>query len=173
MVCSFAHYRTSNSQLNVRFKLNQLVEEFQQGRRESSIVSVGTVESLPMEGYQATEYRVSNTSSDQALQSRSRSISPQASALSLPVVGRGPSSQLRLLSPTLPSSAEVSVCCERCGKVNIAYDLHMYCDQCNDGEYVLCLRCWRHGRGCLNWYGFGQSAMTFHAVSSKAIDYIF
>ena len=54
---------------------------------------------------------------------------------------------------------EPSISCERCGKVNLEHELHMNCDQCNEGRYNLCLRCWRIGRGCLHWYGFGHKAM--------------
>ncbi len=55
---------------------------------------------------------------------------------------------------------EPSISCERCGKANLEHELHMNCDQCIEGKYNLCLRCWRLGRGCLHWYGFGHNAMT-------------
>ena len=63
-----------------------------------------------------------------------------------------------------PSTAQViypepSIPCDRCGKPNLEHDLHMNCSQCNEGRYNLCLRCWRLGRGCLHWYGFGHKAM--------------
>ena len=250
---SVAHCRISNSQINVEFKLDQLVEEFQQGRRESTIASVQTVdsqstedrltwrairkdledigisvaafeanrdfilgwlshasetgafeernspdsenESIPeapsdsngsitegdsdapsinasTEVYRDTDYQNSIPSSDQALLFGFGSEFLPSFTQSLPVIESGPSSQLKVPSPTLPTSMQHSISCERCGKFNIAYELHMNCEKCNDGDYNLCLHCWRHGRGCLNWYGFGQSAMTFwnHTVSSKTID---
>lgn len=57
-----------------------------------------------------------------------------------------------------PGYPEPSISCERCGKQNIQYDLHKKCPSCNNGDYHLCLRCYRLGRGCLNWIGFGPSA---------------
>ena len=84
---------------------------------------------------------------------------PSDLARSSPVAAGESSIQFRLPPPTLAISAVPSVICDRCGKSNIAYELHMHCDQCNSGNYDICLLCWRRGRGCLNWYGFGQSAM--------------
>ena len=54
---------------------------------------------------------------------------------------------------------EPSISCERCGKGNLEHELHMNCYQCMEGRFNLCLRCWRLGRGCLHWYGFGHKAM--------------
>lgn len=59
----------------------------------------------------------------------------------------------------LPSYPEPSVSCDRCGKRNLEYELHENCPECNDGKYHLCLRCYRLGRGCLHWFGFGHLAM--------------
>ena len=122
--------------------------------------------------YRGIKYHDSTSVSDQALPIKYGSEFLTRFTQPLPVDGCGPSSQPKLPSSTLPTLIEYSISCERCGKFNIAYDLHMNCETCNDGDYNLCLQCWRHGRGCLNWYGFGQSAVTFwnHTVSSKAID---
>lgn len=57
-----------------------------------------------------------------------------------------------------PSFVEPSISCSRCGKADIQYELHKDCLQCNDGNYHLCLRCYRVGRGCLQWPGFAASA---------------
>lgn len=57
-----------------------------------------------------------------------------------------------------PSFIEPSISCSRCGKANIQYELHKDCLQCNYGNYHLCLRCYRVGRGCLQWPGFAASA---------------
>ena len=70
-----------------------------------------------------------------------------------------PSAELPVISTAQVTYLEPSVSCERCGKVNLQYELHMNCDQCVEGRYNLCLRCWRLGRGCLHWYGFGHNAM--------------
>ena len=54
---------------------------------------------------------------------------------------------------------EPSIRCDRCGKSNIEYELHHNCANCNGGKYNVCLRCYRLGRGCLRWYGFGHAAV--------------
>ncbi|KAJ5759184.1 hypothetical protein N7520_006340 [Penicillium odoratum] len=56
--------------------------------------------------------------------------------------------------------AEPSISCDRCGKTNIQYDLHKRCLKCNDGNYHLCLQCYRLGRGCLQWCGFASTAQS-------------
>lgn len=66
---------------------------------------------------------------------------------------------LPVLSIAQVKYPEPSISCERCGKVSLEHELHMNCDQCIEGGYNLCLRCWRLGRGCLHWYGFGHNAM--------------
>ena len=70
-----------------------------------------------------------------------------------------PPAELPVLSIAPVTYAEPSICCERCGKANLEHELHMNCDKCIEGRYNLCLRCWRLGRGCLHWYGFGHNAM--------------
>lgn len=54
---------------------------------------------------------------------------------------------------------EPSISCDRCGRKEIEYELHWNCSQCREGHYNLCLRCYRSGRGCLHWYGFGYKAV--------------
>lgn len=61
--------------------------------------------------------------------------------------------------PQTPTFLEPSISCDRCKRPNIQYELYQNCNQCNDGNYNLCLRCYRLGRGCLNWYGFGYGAL--------------
>ncbi|RAL13811.1 uncharacterized protein BO97DRAFT_387751 [Aspergillus homomorphus CBS 101889] len=92
--------------------------------------------------------------------------SPPTSSLVVEVGGAG-----RQESRSRPSSSrsnapprsatlypEPSIKCDRCDKPNIQYDLHKKCPSCRDGDYHICLRCYRTGRGCLNWTGFGASA---------------
>ena len=63
---------------------------------------------------------------------------------------------------------EPSIKCERCEKPNIEYELHENCGACKNGNYNLCHRCYRLGRGCLHWYGFGQLAWhRFHQQTSS------
>ncbi|KAI5246598.1 hypothetical protein E4T43_02595 [Aureobasidium subglaciale] len=72
-------------------------------------------------------------------------------------------------SPALPISAREEpssdvlappVACSRCEKPDIQHSLHYNCDKCSDGNFNLCIECYRTGKGCLNWYGFGHTAMT-------------
>ncbi|KAI9723316.1 MAG: hypothetical protein M1812_001199 [Candelaria pacifica] len=51
-----------------------------------------------------------------------------------------------------------SIQCQGCGKPHIEYELHYNCSQCDDGKYNLCLRCYRTGRGCRYWFGFGHGS---------------
>ncbi|KAI9049310.1 hypothetical protein LZ554_007154 [Drepanopeziza brunnea f. sp. 'monogermtubi'] len=53
---------------------------------------------------------------------------------------------------------EPSLTCARCAKTHIEYELHYNCGICRNGEYNICLSCYRSGAGCLHWFGFGQSA---------------
>lgn len=69
-----------------------------------------------------------------------------------------PSSRSSVSHAAAASYVEPSITCNGCGKPNIQYELHKTCPQCNDGDYHLCLRCYRTGRGCENWPGFGLSA---------------
>ena len=105
------------------------------------------------------EYHGHEGKSDQTPLSNAAPETPLDLVRSFPVNPGVLSIQSPLPSPALPESAVPFVACGRCDKANIAYELHMHCDQCNGGNYDLCLLCWRRGRGCLNWYGFGQSAM--------------
>ncbi|KAL2830576.1 hypothetical protein BDW59DRAFT_170130 [Aspergillus cavernicola] len=71
---------------------------------------------------------------------------------------RPSSSRSNALIQPANSFTEPSISCDRCGKAEIQYDLYKSCPQCKDGNYHLCLRCYRLGRGCLEWKGFGASA---------------
>lgn len=51
---------------------------------------------------------------------------------------------------------EPSVSCYRCHRADIQYEVYKHCPPCN---IDLCLRCYRGGRGCKHWYGFGHAAM--------------
>ncbi|OJJ85320.1 SH3 domain protein [Aspergillus glaucus CBS 516.65] len=90
---------------------------------------------------------------------------PSQSALSVVPHVNGPVSHSRPRASSRsnaapPSYVEPSIICNGCGKPDIQYELHKTCTQCNDGDYHLCLRCYRTGRGCQNWAGFGLSAHT-------------
>ena len=74
---------------------------------------------------------------------------PSSSSTAVPLASRQEPKQLY---------PEPSISCNRCGKANIEHELHENCSICNNGNYDLCLRCYRLGRGCLHWFGFGHAA---------------
>lgn len=73
-----------------------------------------------------------------------------------------------LSSPSLPSPGhrrsgsqlypEPSLTCQRCRKGHIEYELHYTCSICHGGNWNICLDCYRRGKGCLHWFGFGHAA---------------
>ncbi|KAL8720369.1 MAG: hypothetical protein Q9225_002757 [Loekoesia sp. 1 TL-2023] len=62
---------------------------------------------------------------------------------------------------------EPSIECNCCKRQNIEYELHYNCSSCYDGNYNLCLQCYRIGRGCLHWYGFGYAALQRYQRDAK------
>ncbi|ETN39602.1 uncharacterized protein HMPREF1541_05828 [Cyphellophora europaea CBS 101466] len=52
---------------------------------------------------------------------------------------------------------EPSISCYRCNRKGIQYEVYKHCSPCN---VDLCLRCYRSGRGCNHWFGFGHAALT-------------
>ncbi|KAB5570638.1 hypothetical protein GE09DRAFT_714986 [Coniochaeta sp. 2T2.1] len=53
---------------------------------------------------------------------------------------------------------EPSITCKRCQRPHIEYSLHYNCSTCYSGSYNICLSCYRRGKGCLHWFGFGYGA---------------
>ncbi|MCJ1283518.1 hypothetical protein MMC26_002848 [Xylographa opegraphella] len=90
-----------------------------------------------------------------------RPFEASSSAMSRPASSSSAASRLHP-----PLYVEPLVTCDRCGKRDIEYELHEHCSTCNDGNYNLCHRCYRLGRGCLHWFGFGQSA--WHHFQNQA-----
>lgn len=66
---------------------------------------------------------------------------------------------------------EPSISCARCNRANIQYEIHKHCTPC---DLDLCLRCYRTGRGCNHWFGFGHAAMfkfeSSHPRSNQQIE---
>ncbi|KAJ5596521.1 hypothetical protein N7450_002979 [Penicillium hetheringtonii] len=87
------------------------------------------------------------------------SIASFSSPLVPPRTERRPRSS-RSSNPSPPSAQypEPAISCDSCGKVDIQYDLHKRCPTCKNGNYHLCLRCYRSGRGCPQWSGFEKSS---------------
>lgn len=69
--------------------------------------------------------------------------------------------------PLISRRRRPSISCERCEREGIDYEVHKYCSKCKDGNYSLCLRCFRLGRGCLHWFGFGDAALYFFEKKSQ------
>lgn len=112
--------------------------------------------------YHSTEHHSHSSSSDRPIPSNPNTTTLADVRIFWPVVAGESSTELKVPSPTLSITAEPCITCEKCGKSNIAYELHMHCEQCKDGNYDVCLQCWRRGGGCLNWYGFGNNAIAFY-----------
>ncbi|KAI9166756.1 hypothetical protein HJFPF1_02870 [Paramyrothecium foliicola] len=53
---------------------------------------------------------------------------------------------------------EPSISCSSCNKAHIEYDVHYNCGVCSGGQWYLCLDCYRSGKGCRHWFGFGYGA---------------
>lgn len=90
-----------------------------------------------------------------------------------------PSSAGHQASTAIPSTGrtrpvlypEPSIMCHRCERPDIQYELHYNCLECDDGDYNLCLSCYRQGRGCKHWYGFGWAAWSRYERLSPAGGY--
>lgn len=52
-----------------------------------------------------------------------------------------------------------TIACSHCRRQAIGLTLHYNCSKCDSGMYNLCLQCYRDGKGCYHWYGFGLMAM--------------
>jgi hypothetical protein len=73
-----------------------------------------------------------------------------------PTITDAPPCQNSIPPPTL--YPEPCFSCNRCAKEQIQYELHYNCSLCNSGNFNLCLACYRSGKGCKHWYGFGWAA---------------
>ncbi|KAI9726629.1 MAG: hypothetical protein M1828_000996 [Chrysothrix sp. TS-e1954] len=69
-----------------------------------------------------------------------------------------------IAAPEVVEDNSISISCSRCGRLEIARDLHYSCYKCAENENMssldLCLRCYITGQGCLNWRGFSKSTIT-------------
>lgn len=87
-----------------------------------------------------------------------RSPSASVGATLFPTATRPTSSSSTSSRTQLPRFPEPSLTCARCAKPHIEYELHYNCSQCHSGDWNICLSCYRAGRGCLHWFGFGYAA---------------
>ncbi|KAK5627778.1 hypothetical protein RRF57_003493 [Xylaria bambusicola] len=65
---------------------------------------------------------------------------------------------------------EPSITCSRCQTPHIEYELHYNCAQCSGGGWNICSKCYREGKGCRNWYGFGYAALKNWERKSATVD---
>lgn len=79
-------------------------------------------------------------------------VMPQQSSTS-----RGTSSNQPRSAARNPSAAP-EISCSNCRRSSIQHDLHYNCSKCDAGNFNVCLRCYRSGKGCKHWFGFGYAA---------------
>lgn len=51
---------------------------------------------------------------------------------------------------------EPSISCASCSKPHIEYEIHYNCSICAGGQWSMCRDCYRDGKGCQYWFGFGH-----------------
>lgn len=87
----------------------------------------------------------------------------------------GPSRSQEILPATSVAApalhSEPHITCRSCGKDHIEYDLHYNCSRCDEGTYNLCQPCYRRGKGCKHWYGFGWAAWPAYQQRAPAGGY--
>jgi Zinc finger, ZZ type/Zinc finger, C3HC4 type (RING finger) len=110
--------------------------------------------------------------SSSAEPSLSASAKPTEPSLNAPAVGPRPTSSSASAADRPALFIEPSISCNRCGKAHIEYDLHYNCHRCENGQYNLCVRCYRIGKGCLHWYGFGSAAIQRYERSAPPEGYL-
>lgn len=77
-----------------------------------------------------------------------------------PAIGQVRSREGSTTAPVAPPTLypEPRISCRSCSKDHIEYELHYNCSRCDEGEYNLCHFCYRRGKGCKHWFGFGWAA---------------
>lgn len=68
-----------------------------------------------------------------------------------------PPAQPQLQASSMPRYPEPVINCNGCGMEHIEYKLHFNCSICHNGDWNICLDCWRKRKGCLHWFGFGYA----------------
>ncbi|KAI0200730.1 hypothetical protein F4808DRAFT_450707 [Astrocystis sublimbata] len=66
---------------------------------------------------------------------------------------------------------EPSITCSRCQRPHVEYELHFNCARCLGGEWNICIQCYREGKGCAHWFGFGYAAFKKWERQRAAVDY--
>ncbi|KAI1426726.1 hypothetical protein F5Y12DRAFT_254143 [Xylaria sp. FL1777] len=112
-------------------------------------------------------------SNDERTKRRRRPSSLTAPQSPLPSLGLIPSPTHRTHHQQARSQfyREPSITCARCQRPHIEYELHYNCAQCSRGEWNICLKCYREGKGCRHWYGFGYAAFKKWEQQRATVDY--
>ncbi|KAI1281448.1 hypothetical protein F5Y07DRAFT_354752 [Xylaria sp. FL0933] len=97
-------------------------------------------------------------------------VAPQSPLPSLGLIP-SPTHRTHQQQPRSQFYQEPSITCSRCQRPHIEYELHYNCAQCSGGEWNICLKCYREGKGCRNWYGFGYAAFKKWEKQRAAADY--
>lgn len=80
-------------------------------------------------------------------------------------------SEISVSSEVLVPREVPEIECDRCAKPKIQHDLHYHCTKCNEGQFDICLDCYRAGRGCNHWFGFGYAAWNRYKRAEPAEGY--
>lgn len=92
--------------------------------------------------------------SSRGISSRAAELAVVHSSIASPTSG-GHGGHQRTRSQLFP---EPSITCARCRQPHIEYQLHYNCQICSDGQWNICIDCYRAGKGCQYWFGFGYGA---------------
>lgn len=93
---------------------------------------------------------------------------PRDERVTLPSQTLAPNSISRT-KPSAPATANVSelptfyeepsVTCRHCKKSNVQYEIFYTCTKCDPAGFDVCQKCYRGGKGCNYWFGFGWASM--------------
>lgn len=100
----------------------------------------------------------------------SNSVAPQSP---LPSLGLVPSPAHRTHHQRSRSHyyPEPSITCSSCQRRHIEYEIHYNCARCDSGQWNICQKCYREGKGCRHWYGFGHAALKKWERHRATVDY--
>jgi hypothetical protein len=156
-----------------------------ESRRRTTDPSIGTARrqrqnqqapAAPVESPQRLPVRSDSDNVTSVSSGRVR-LSPRTQAATFPIESRNASSTQA--SSLLPSSVahstttlgaaversrektypEPCITCQSCKRANIQYQIYYTCVKCDLSGYHLCQSCYRQGKGCKHWFGFGWAAL--------------
>ncbi|KAH6850382.1 hypothetical protein B0I37DRAFT_444419 [Chaetomium sp. MPI-CAGE-AT-0009] len=137
------------------------VQEPTRRRRASSGGRSSTLPVVPTQAADVRDARVGSRAQTD-LTARAGPADSHARRPSTGIETRGSSSPTSATAPVprqqLPRYKEPLINCSSCHKEHIEYELHFNCYRCHNGDWNICLDCWRRRKGCLHWFGFGAAA---------------